>query len=108
SPRLEDCMQNVACWTDRIKLVFWDGTGVCLYAKRLADGEFRWPKVQHGVMRLTAAQLSALLEGLIGGGFMKPAGRSLRRRRVDWLPSESAWIPLSPGTGEYGLIRSWR
>lgn len=50
--------------TDRIKLIFWDGTGVCLYAKRLEDGEFRWPKVQDGVMRLTAAQLSALLEGL--------------------------------------------
>lgn len=50
--------------TDRIKLIFWDGSGVCLYAKRLEDGEFRWPKVQDGVMRLTAAQLSALLEGL--------------------------------------------
>ena len=49
---------------DRIKLIFWDGTGVCLYAKRLEDGEFRWPKVHDGVMRLTAAQLSALLEGL--------------------------------------------
>ena len=50
--------------TDRIKLIFWDGTGVCLYAKRLEDGEFRWPKVHDGMMRLTAAQLSALLEGL--------------------------------------------
>jgi transposase len=49
---------------DRIKLIFWDGTGVCLMAKRLEDGEFRWPKVQDGVVRLTAAQLSALLEGL--------------------------------------------
>jgi transposase len=49
---------------DRIKLIFWDGTGVCLMAKRLEDGEFRWPKVQDGVLRLTAAQLSALLEGL--------------------------------------------
>jgi transposase len=49
---------------DRIKLIFWDGTGVCLMAKRLEDGEFRWPKAQDGVMRLTAAQLSALLEGL--------------------------------------------
>ena len=29
---------------DRIKLVFWDGTGVVLVAKRLEDGEFRWPK----------------------------------------------------------------
>jgi transposase len=49
---------------DRIKLVFWDGTGLCLYAKRLEDGIFRWPKIEDGVMRLSAAQLSALLEGL--------------------------------------------
>ena len=49
---------------DRVKLIFWDGTGLCLYAKRLEDGQFRWPKVQDGVMRLTAAQLGALLEGL--------------------------------------------
>ena len=49
---------------DRVKLVFWDGTGVCLFAKRLEDGKFRWPAVQDGVIRLTAAQLSALLEGL--------------------------------------------
>jgi transposase len=49
---------------DRVKLIFWDGTGVCLYAKRLEDGEFRWPKLHDGTMRLTAAQLSALLEGL--------------------------------------------
>jgi transposase len=49
---------------DRVKLIFWDGTGVCLFAKRLEDGEFRWPKVQDGVMRLSAAELSALLEGL--------------------------------------------
>ena len=59
-----DCMQNVACWADRIKLVFWDGTGLCLFAKRLEDGIFRWPKIEDGVMRLSAAQLSALLEGL--------------------------------------------
>ena len=49
---------------DRVKLIFWDGTGVCLFAKRLEDGEFRWPKMQDGVLRLSAAQLSALLEGL--------------------------------------------
>jgi transposase len=49
---------------DRVKLIFWDGTGVVLVAKRLEQGEFRWPKVQDGVMRLSAAQLSALLEGL--------------------------------------------
>ena len=49
---------------DRVKLVFWDGTGVVLVSKRLEDGEFRWPKVEDGVMRLTAAQLQALFEGL--------------------------------------------
>jgi transposase len=49
---------------DRIKLVFCDGTGLCLFAKRLEDGIFRWPKIENGVMKLSAAQLSALLEGL--------------------------------------------
>ena len=49
---------------DRVKLIFWDGTGVCLFAKRLEDGSFRWPNVQDSIMHLTAAQLSALLEGL--------------------------------------------
>jgi transposase len=46
---------------DRVKLLFWDGTGVCLLAKRLEGGKFRWPKVEDGVMRLSPAQL---LEGL--------------------------------------------
>lgn len=49
---------------DRVKLVYWDGTGVCLFAKRLEDGRFRWPAIADGVIRLTAAQLSALLERL--------------------------------------------
>jgi len=49
---------------DRVKLIFWDGTGMCLFAKRLEDGAFRWPSIQDGIMRLSAAQLSALLEGL--------------------------------------------
>ena len=49
---------------DRVKLIYWDGTGVCLFAKRLEDGKFRWPSAQDAVMRLSAAELSALLEGL--------------------------------------------
>jgi transposase len=49
---------------DRVKLLFWDGTGVCLLAKRLEGGRFRWPKLDNGVMRLSPAQLFALLEGL--------------------------------------------
>ena len=50
--------------SDRIKLVRWDGTGLCLMAKKLEAGAFSWPSVHDGAMRLTAAQLGALLEGL--------------------------------------------
>jgi transposase len=49
---------------DRIKLVFWDGTGMVLVAKRLDQGKFRWPRAVDGMMRLTSGQLSALIEGL--------------------------------------------
>ncbi|WP_419829247.1 IS66 family insertion sequence element accessory protein TnpB [Methylobacterium sp.] len=49
---------------DRGKLLFWDGRGVVLAAKRLAAGQFCWPKIEDGVVRLTAAQLAALFEGL--------------------------------------------
>ena len=48
---------------DRVKLLWWDGTGICLLAKRLEGTAFRWPPVKDGVMRLTPGQLAALLEG---------------------------------------------
>ena len=43
---------------DRIKIVWWDGSGVCLFAKRLEKSSFCW-RVQ-----LNHAQLMALLDGL--------------------------------------------
>ena len=49
---------------DRVKLLVWDGSGLVLIWKRLETGTFRWPPVTDGVMRLSAAQLAALLEGL--------------------------------------------
>ena len=49
---------------DRVKILVWDGSGMTLAYKRLDDGKFVWPQVRDGVMRLSAAQLSALLEGL--------------------------------------------
>jgi transposase len=49
---------------DRIKLLWWDGTGICLMVKRLEGGQFRWPPIEDGTMRLTPAQLTTLLEGL--------------------------------------------
>ena len=39
-------------------------TGMVLVAKRLEDGKFRWPGVRDAIMRLSAAELQALLEGL--------------------------------------------
>jgi transposase len=49
---------------DRLKLLFWDGTGVVLVAKRLEEGAFRWPRIADGMLRLTATALTALLDGL--------------------------------------------
>ena len=49
---------------DRVKLVWWDGTGLVLLSKRLEGASFRWPDIEDGVLALTAVQLSALLEGL--------------------------------------------
>lgn len=66
---------------DRIKLIFWDGTGLCLFAKRLEDGVFRWPKIEDGAMRLSAAELSALLEGLDCG--VSTVRRRSSRRKPD-------------------------
>jgi transposase len=50
--------------TDRVKLLWWDGTGICLMTKRLQSGQFRWPPIEGGLMKLSAAQLSVLLDGL--------------------------------------------
>ena len=48
---------------DRVKLLWWDGTGICLMTKRLESGQFRWPPIEDGMMKLSAVQLAALLEG---------------------------------------------
>jgi len=49
---------------DRVKLVWWDGSGLCLFAKRLENGHFYWPPIEEGTIRLSGAQLSALIEGM--------------------------------------------
>ena len=49
---------------DRIKILWWDGDGLCLFAKRLEDGRFVWPQATSGQCELTSAQLSMLLEGI--------------------------------------------
>ena len=49
---------------DLVKLLWWDGQGLCLYAKRLERGRFVWPSVADGVVALSPAQLGMLLEGI--------------------------------------------
>ena len=49
---------------DLIKLLWWDGDGLCLFAKRLERGRFVWPQAENGTVSLTRAQLSMLLEGI--------------------------------------------
>ena len=49
---------------DLVKLLWFDGDGMCLYAKRLERGHFVWPQAESGSVMLTAAQLSMLLEGI--------------------------------------------
>lgn len=49
---------------DLVKLLWWSGDGMCLFAKRLEDGRFVWPQAIEGAIHLTPAQLSMLLEGI--------------------------------------------
>jgi len=47
-----------------LKLLWWDGQGLCLFSKRLERGKFLWPKTESGTVNLTKAQLAMLLEGI--------------------------------------------
>jgi len=49
---------------DLLKVLWWDGDGLCLFAKRLERGRFIWPRADGGTVALTRAQLSMLLEGI--------------------------------------------
>ena len=58
---------------DLIKVLWYDGDGLCLFAKRLERGRFVWPRASSGTVHLTPAQLSMLLEG------------------IDWRRPERTW-----------------
>ena len=55
--------------TDRLKLLYWDGTELVMAYKRLEEHEFTWPVVKDGLMTLGHAQLRLCSPGLTGGGF---------------------------------------
>jgi len=64
---------------DLVKLLWWSGDGMNLYAKRLERGRFVWPQATSGVVHLTGARLSMLLEGI-----------DWRRPARTWQPSVAA------------------
>ncbi len=64
---------------DLLKCLFWDTQGLVLYAKRLERGRFIWPQARDGVVSLTSAQLSMLLEG------------------IDWRMPVRTWQPEMAG-----------
>ena len=49
---------------DILKVLWFDGQGLLLLAKRLERGRFIWPQAPSGKVTLTSAQLSMLLEGI--------------------------------------------
>ena len=49
---------------DRLKLIYWAGSGLVMAYKRLEDNSFKWPAIKNGVMRLEPAQFEALFAGL--------------------------------------------
>jgi transposase len=64
---------------DLIKLLWFDGDGLCLFCKRLERGHFVWPQADSGSVALSAAQLSMLLEGI-----------DWRRPQRSWRPTKAA------------------
>jgi transposase len=60
---------------DIVKLLWFDGDGLCLLVKRLEKGRFIWPQASQGAVSLTRAQLSMLLEG------------------IDWRSPKRTWTP---------------
>ncbi|MCV0428736.1 MAG: IS66 family insertion sequence element accessory protein TnpB [Roseibium sp.] len=60
---------------DRLKLIFWDGSGLVMAYKRLEQNQFKWPAIKDGVMRLDPAQFEALFAGL---DWRRVTARSIR------------------------------
>ena len=49
---------------DLIKIIWHDGIGMSLYAKRLEHGRFLWPSPADGTLAISAAQLAYMLDGI--------------------------------------------
>ena len=83
---------------DYLKCLYWDGTGLCLFAKRLEAGKFVWPPIVDGGMVLTPAQLGLLLEAMDWRRTVAPAVsfHLLRRRNLRHLRPRRRARPWRP------------
>ncbi len=49
---------------DKVKILYWESSGFCLWQKCLEKSRFKWPrKHENGVINLTGQQLNWLLDG---------------------------------------------
>lgn len=49
---------------NRVKILYWESSGFCLWQKRLEKARFHWPrKVEDAIVTLTSQQLNWLLDG---------------------------------------------
>ena len=62
-----------------IKILWHDGIGMSLYAKRLERGRFIWPSATAGVVSISMSQLSYMLDG------------------IDWRNPQHTWRPAAAG-----------
>jgi transposase len=76
-PLSGDCYLFVNATRKRAKVLVWDGTGLCIYAKRLEQGRFAclWRDTAAGTVSLTMSELQLFLEGsaLVGRVALSPA-----------------------------------
>jgi transposase len=76
-PLSGDCYVFVNATRKRAKVLVWDGTGLCIYAKRLERGRFAclWRDATAAVIQLTMSELQLFLEGsaLVGRVVLSPA-----------------------------------
>ena len=81
-PLSGDMFLFVARNRKRAKVLLWDGTGLCLYAKRLEKGKFAklWAGEEATTLELTMSELSLYLEGsrLVGKVAVSPQSLCLK------------------------------